>query len=375
MKTVFAYGFSLFLATIILVVFISGFFPAKYFFPYRDVLLGYSSASWSAFGNFDGVHYIKIARDGYDNFQQAFFPLYPLLIRLVAPFFGGNYLTAGLFISWISFFSGIWVWFQVGKTLGFADVKVKKTLLLWMFFPTAYYFFCLYTESLFFCLLGFSVYFLLQKKVWQLFIVSFFLSLTRVVGLFFPVVVFFDPDLSLRKKIFASLGSFLGIGIFCLYLFKTTGDPFYFITAQKAFNSRQVDSWVFLPQVYYRYFKIFVTADFSFAYFIAVLEFLFFSFAFLILIIYGFKKDLFYFYKKFSIEKGLFFYSLIVLLLPTLTGSFYSLPRFVLLIPSVMIYQADLLSKKFYLYNLISVLYLVLYSVLLIAFANGYFVA
>jgi len=51
-------------------------------FPYRDLLISYNLSqvlySWA---NFDGAHYINIARDGYHQFDQAFFPLYPLMIR------------------------------------------------------------------------------------------------------------------------------------------------------------------------------------------------------------------------------------------------------------------------------------------------------
>ena len=40
--------------------------------------------------NFDGMHYLDIARRGYGIYQQAFFPLYPKLIRLIAPVFGNR---------------------------------------------------------------------------------------------------------------------------------------------------------------------------------------------------------------------------------------------------------------------------------------------
>lgn len=375
MKNVLVAAILIWLATIVLVVFVSGFFPAKYFFPYRDVLLSYVAPNWSGFGNFDGVHYLMIAKEGYKGYQQAFFPLYPLLIKLTAFLFGGNYFISGLVLSWLSYFLGVIIWFKVFQKLGLSQAKAKRTVALWLVFPTSYYFLSIYTESLFFLLLGLCLYLLLTGRFWQLFVSEVLLSLARVVGVFFPIIVFFNSKLDWKKKIFLSLGSVLGVGLYSFYLVKETGDPFYFVTAQKFFNNRQVDSWVFLPQVYYRYLKIFTTADFSFAYFVAVLECLFFSLAFFVLVFYGIKKRFYYFYKDFSVEKGLFYYSFFVLLLPTLTGFFYSVPRFVLLIPSFMIYLADLLSKNSFVFKLAVVLFLILYALLTIAFANGYFVA
>jgi len=59
-------------------------------FPYVDEVLKNSDLpAWMhQFGNFDGVHYVRIASAGYEyQFTQAFFPLYPLLIKIVSPIF------------------------------------------------------------------------------------------------------------------------------------------------------------------------------------------------------------------------------------------------------------------------------------------------
>ena len=76
-------------------------------FPYYEEELintGLPHFIWS-FGNFDGVHYLRIAKDGYVyQYTQAFFPLYPLLIKFVAFLTFGNFLIAGLLISNIAFF-------------------------------------------------------------------------------------------------------------------------------------------------------------------------------------------------------------------------------------------------------------------------------
>jgi hypothetical protein len=38
-----------------------------------------STAAWLPWANFDGVHYLQIAKDGYST-NWRFFPLFPLLI-------------------------------------------------------------------------------------------------------------------------------------------------------------------------------------------------------------------------------------------------------------------------------------------------------
>ena len=62
-----------------------------------------------AFANFDGIHYIHIARYGYNQYEQAFFPLYPLLISILQPLSGGRYFWTGFLISNVTFLLGLFV--------------------------------------------------------------------------------------------------------------------------------------------------------------------------------------------------------------------------------------------------------------------------
>src|SRR4030042_3666725 len=52
-------------------------------FPYADsVLLPYGQFLLWSWANFDGVHYLLLAEKGYAfGLTQAFFPVYPLLIK------------------------------------------------------------------------------------------------------------------------------------------------------------------------------------------------------------------------------------------------------------------------------------------------------
>ena len=78
-------------------------------FPYVDRVLtvtGLPSWVWG-FGNFDGVHYLRLAQDGYSaQYSQAFFPLYPLLIRIFNFLPKGN-LDANFFVDPSYFYTGL----------------------------------------------------------------------------------------------------------------------------------------------------------------------------------------------------------------------------------------------------------------------------
>ena len=52
----------------------------------------------NGWANFDGMHYLSIAQDGYRQYQQAFFPLLQILIRGLEKIVG-NYLLAGMLIA------------------------------------------------------------------------------------------------------------------------------------------------------------------------------------------------------------------------------------------------------------------------------------
>src|SRR3989344_1707248 len=94
-----------------LIGYLSPFFiPYLGFFPYKEVAAQYNLPHFlTALANFDGAHYLLIAKNGYAQYQQAFFPLYPLLIRWLSPLFLNNHLVTGLLISNLSFLVGLFI--------------------------------------------------------------------------------------------------------------------------------------------------------------------------------------------------------------------------------------------------------------------------
>lgn len=378
--------FLIFRLTDLLVSYFSPYFiPYLGFFPYKEIAVQYNLPKLlTAFANFDGVHYLLIAKNWYTTYQQAFFPLYPLLIRWVAPIFSNNLLLTGLIISNLSFLLGLFIFLKYLK-LTFAN----KQLTIWsvvflLSFPTSFFFSAVYTEGLFFLFFLASLYFLKKERFILAGIFAFLASLVKLIGFF--LIIFFLLKLIKNYKfkirnfrlVVATLLPGLGLGIYGLYLWRTMGDPLFFLHSQWAFGANRSSNLIFLPQVYYRYLNIFFKADLNFQYFISLFEFFTFNFVFIILIL-----DLINNLKPASPagrlknkninNLGLNLFSLINLLLPTFTGTFSSLPRYALFSLSFFIYLANI--KSFLIRLVILISFILLHIITLSFFIQGYFVS
>lgn len=365
-----------FFVRLLLILFVSLigkiYIPYRGFFPYQEIeALSKLPTFISAFANFDGVHYIKIAMYGYQQYDQAFFPLYPLLIHIISIFVGFRYLLVGLLISNSCFFIGLVYLYKLCRLM-MKEEKFWWVLCFIFIFPTAFFFSAVYTEGLFFMLFMGVLYYLHTGRFKLLVLFAILSSLTKFIGVFLVIPIFFyfwfeKRQLSL-KNILILFSPIFGLAIYCLYLLKTTGDPFFFFTSQKVFANRSTHI-ILLPQVYFRYFKIFLTNQFSTAFFVAAVEMLLFSLVFIaccIEFIFSYKKRN-YFFLSLSI------FSLLSIVLPTLTGTFSSIPRYALFAPSVFFFLAKIESKKI---KIISVFVMgTLQVILLMLFIQGYFVS
>ena len=97
---------------------------------------------WSA-GNFDGVHYLGIAKDAYSHqYTQVFFPLYPILIK------AGEYLTHNLILSGV-LISNIALLVAIYFLHSLVKMNYGKNVAIWsvifvLAFPTSFYFGAVY---------------------------------------------------------------------------------------------------------------------------------------------------------------------------------------------------------------------------------------
>lgn len=311
---------------------------------------------WSR-ANFDGVHYVSIARRGYGHLQEAFFPFYSELIAVVKTF-TVNYVLAGIVISSLSFLAVLYLFKMLLKAYGENITVIDNTLLWLVVFPTSFYFVSVYSESLFmlFVLLAFWS---AQKKRWLFAgLAAAFASYTRLVGIFLVPALLYDyynqevvrgmkervetvtadfkqrlkPGYWLhfaisRARHFKNM-TYIGLGVsgllkYMLFLQRKTGDALRFVHVQAEFGAnRTPGEFVMLYQVIWRYIKMIFTVDpQSFMYFNLWLEFLI-ALLFLFLIFYG--------WVKYEIRNGWMVFAALAFLLPTVTGTFSSMPRYAL---------------------------------------------
>jgi hypothetical protein len=100
----------------------------------------------SYWAHWDGAWYSQIATEGYGErapSSTAFFPLYPLLVRLGAAIGGGPALW-GVLISLLSTLFALFFVYRIAEKLYGVSAARAATLAL-AFFPTAYFLNAVYT--------------------------------------------------------------------------------------------------------------------------------------------------------------------------------------------------------------------------------------
>src|SRR5579859_6125894 len=138
---------------------------------------------WQSWFRWDTGHFVHISLYGYtDAWRTAFFPLYPLLIKAVAPL-THNPFTAELLISNIALLVVSMVLYQL-VCEDFDRERADRTVLYLSVFPTAFFLAVGYNESLFLCLALLCFYQMRHGRWWLAALFGLFASLTRSAGLF-----------------------------------------------------------------------------------------------------------------------------------------------------------------------------------------------
>lgn len=338
-------------------------------FPYwqeRLVASGLPHFIWS-FGNFDGVHYLGIAKDAYAyQFTQAFFPLYPILIKMGSIFTFGNLLISALLISNVAFLFGLIIFNKLISQVYDQKIAFWSSVFL-LTFPTSFFFGSVYTEGLFFLMIVSSFY-LIEKnkqsfstnKILAASIIGSFASATRLIGLFLTPALLVGQS---KMKILPILLVPLGFLAYVVYLQLEFGNPLYFLTAQSIFGQeRSTTGIVLLPQVFWRYFKILATTN-GLPFFNAAFELFSTIFALFMLSIAYLKR----------MKISWLIFSVLAIITPTLTGTFSSMPRYILIAFPIYISLALTLSLPLkIIFTAVSTALLVLTTML---FTQGYWVA
>jgi hypothetical protein len=217
-----------------------------------------------AFNIWDAGWYRSIIENGYNTYfninqngqaNWAFFPLYPIIIKLIHVILPININILGTVVSTI-FFAGalIMSYLYILETRGNRKEGVLFAIIM-SFGIYSFYFSVLYTESLYIFLLITSLYFLNKRDYLLVGIFGALLSATRNMGVMLVVAVavqyvyeYFKNNKNIKMFLFDTsknsnliLGiSLIPLGLFSYmaYLWKLVGDPMAFSNVQIAWAKR-----------------------------------------------------------------------------------------------------------------------------------------
>lgn len=363
------------------------FLPYNPTFPYAFTLLPqFGLPQWLfSWAGFDGVHYLTIAINGYHSADliQAFFPVYPLLIWVLSQLFS-NPLLVGLVISNISVLGAMIVLFLIVKQHYQTNVA-WLTLGVLLLFPSSFFLGALYSESLF-LLLALLVFYFGSRSQWRwVAIFTITASATRLVGIFLVPSLLLVLASQKGLDSFSRLGllkflhkntapilliCFGSVGLFAYmsYLWHNFSDPVYFWHVQADFGGGRQEQLILLPQVVWRYLKILVSVPLGRSSLIYGQELIF---GLLPAGLIGYE----WLWKR-AIPASWAVFSLSTLLLPTLTGTFSSMPRYALVAFPVLIILGRYLAKQPPWIQLLSLsISAILLMFNLVLFSQGYWVA
>lgn len=310
---------------------------------------------WGYF--WDGSHYIFISQYGYKFPLQAFFPGYPLLLKFVDIFLP---LT---FAYRINYLVTLIMFISIYKFMDLLDINPKfklKSLILLLAYPTSFFFFANYTESLYILLSIWSLIYLKKGNYKNSAIFNFFLGTIKISSIILPTLLTYRyvknhlKNFKLNNWLYLVLINFislLGVGGYFLYLqFYQKGYQIYF-KAQAEWG-----------RGHFSFFNDYINLQDEF-YFERISEILVF-----IILIFIFIKV----YKKMDTE--IYVFSLYHFLLPILTGTLLSLNRLSLYCFPVMLYFYSRLAENKFGYYLTLLVFLAWQLAGFYVFINGYFV-
>jgi len=348
---------------------------------YKDRYLGGGLSNYTvapnvySWANFDGEHYLSIAIIGYKGLEQAFFPVYPLLVAFLAhPFFYDFYSALlystliGILISNLSLLLALVILFDLLR-IDYSKRISFLTLVLILVFPTSFFLGAVYSESIF-LLISVASFYSARKGHWLIAsLLGALASATRIFGiLLLPAFILeaIQQKAPLRNWFWIMLIP-LGLLSYMYYQWISVGDPFAFYHLQKIVGEQHQSGVTTLPQVYFRYTKMLLSVDPGNPIFQTIALEFFVGVLFFALPIYGYFQKMRWSY---------IFFALTGFLAPTIQGSFSSVPRYVIVFfPSFLALAIWLDSKSKLIKGtiiLLSILGLLVESIL---FLRGYWVS
>lgn len=300
----------------------------------------------SFMSNWDGPNYISLAVHGYQSLNQAiYFPLYPLLIRLVHMIISSP-LDSALLVSWVCLVGAVYFYIKILKQIFSIkdNLMTIKGLLFFVLFPTAVFLVATYTASLVTFTALAAIYFALNRRYLLAGLFALSCAVSNTDGIFSVLLVcliLLERKVSIQKVFLTLIISSLGLAGYSYFLYRKFASPFAFILSQKSHG------WL-----NHHYTEIFQSADFFNLVFVCLL---------IIAIFYWWHRR-----RSFSI------YSFLFLLIPIVGNQFGGFNRYMLVAFPVQFMAYDYLKKKNLTYTLVIVLMSIVLAYFTLQYAGGY---
>ncbi len=229
------------------ILFIYGAFTVQV---YQNRMLPDTSARLAIWNQWDSVHYVGLATEGYQAtgeyaFRLVFYPLYPWLARTFALVTGDAFIGA-LIVSTLASLALAVVFNWLGR-LDFGAATARRAVVFLFIFPTSYFLHIGYTESLFLLLAVGSFYAARTERWWLAGILGALAAFTRVNGLLLGPALAVEAWLQYRqtRKLRWDWAAVPLVGTgFLAYLYLNraiTGDWFRFQAIQREKWSKYID--------------------------------------------------------------------------------------------------------------------------------------
>lgn len=208
----------------------------------------YFSNLYGYWTKWDAPHYIGLIRNWYVNegdarYHIVFFPMYPLVCRVLLPLFGGNADISAMAVSNLSAIAAGAVLYQL-TALDYGERTAARAAKLFFANPLSFFLSLPYTEALFLLLTLGTVYLARRKRVLWALLLGAMCAACRLMGVTVAIPIFYsmlcddrDAGILTPKRFalrFAScLTLLLGVEAYLLLNYQITGNPFQFWIYQR----------------------------------------------------------------------------------------------------------------------------------------------
>ncbi|MBQ2947363.1 MAG: hypothetical protein IJD94_00140 [Clostridia bacterium] len=208
---------------------------------------GFLSSLEATWTHWDAHHYIGIARDGYtavgdERLRLVFFPLYPWLMRLLAPATGGSLFASGTLISLLCASLSTALLYDLAFLHGGRETA-RRAAAYFLLSPLSVFLCCVYTESLFIACTLATVCLLRRGRPWLAALFGMASALTRMPGVIISgllIIAFIGRaargGLKLREALACAgqvLLVFAGLFVYWAVNWVVTGDPMTYLAYQR----------------------------------------------------------------------------------------------------------------------------------------------